>query len=114
MNINSFTRRARAASDPTRVRMLKLLESGELCVCEIMEVLGLGQSTASKHLGVLRDAGLVESRKEGTWSYYRLADGKGSEGLDFLRLVASRVEDQTARNDRKVLSKKRKACSRKT
>jgi DNA-binding transcriptional ArsR family regulator len=52
-----------------------MLGPGELCVCQIVEVLGLAPSTVSKHLSVLSGAGLVDSRKEGRWMYYRLPQG---------------------------------------
>ncbi len=65
---------ARAIYDETRGRILELLEHGELCVCELMEILQMDQSTASKHLGILHRTGLIERRKVGTWSYYRLSD----------------------------------------
>jgi ArsR family transcriptional regulator, arsenate/arsenite/antimonite-responsive transcriptional repressor len=63
-----------ALSDESRVRMLYALRHGELCVCQLIELLGLSPSTVSKHLSILRDAGLLDSRKEGRWVYYRLAD----------------------------------------
>ncbi len=68
----------KALSDPNRVRVLKLLERGELCVCEIQNLLGLAQSTVSKHMKLLEDAGLVERNREGTWILYSLADGRES------------------------------------
>jgi ArsR family transcriptional regulator, arsenate/arsenite/antimonite-responsive transcriptional repressor len=63
-----------ALSDESRVRMLYALRHGELCVCQLIELLGLSPSTVSKHLSILRDAGLLDSRKEGRWVYYRMAD----------------------------------------
>jgi ArsR family transcriptional regulator len=63
----------KALADPTRVRILGLLRSGEVCVCHIHEGLKLPQSLVSRHLAYLRRAGLVEARKEGLWVYYRLA-----------------------------------------
>jgi ArsR family transcriptional regulator len=68
----------KALSDPNRVKMLKLLQRRVLCVCEIKEALGLAQSTVSKHLKVLEDAGLVISAKDGLWVNYHLADGTES------------------------------------
>ena len=65
----------KALSDPNRVRVLKLLEEKELCVCEIQKVLGLAQSTVSKHLKLLEDAGLVDRKRQGTWIIFSLADG---------------------------------------
>ncbi len=65
----------KAAADPCRLRIVKLLKEGELCVCEIMTALSKPQSTTSHHLSILREAGLVKERRDGKWSYYRLADG---------------------------------------
>jgi len=65
---------AKAIADGSRARVLKMLESGELCVCQITAALDLAPATVSKHLSVLRLAGLVLSRKRGRWAYYRLAD----------------------------------------
>lgn len=63
---------AKALADENRMRVLMFLRAGELCVCQIMEMLGLAPSTVSKHLNILHHAGLLESRKEGRWIYYRL------------------------------------------
>ncbi|HBA82702.1 MAG TPA: transcriptional regulator [Verrucomicrobia bacterium] len=63
-----------ALSDENRLRMLYALRHGELCVCQLIELMGLSPSTVSKHLSILRDAGLLDSRKEGRWVYYRMAD----------------------------------------
>jgi ArsR family transcriptional regulator len=62
----------KALADETRVRMLMALRGGELCVCQITELFGFATSTVSKHLSVLHQAGLVESRKAERWVYYRL------------------------------------------
>ncbi len=62
----------KALADENRVRMLLALTGGELCVCQIRELFGLAMSTVSKHLSILYQAGLAESRKEGRWIYYRL------------------------------------------
>lgn len=66
----------RAFSDRTRLRILNMLRDGELCVCHIVEVLGVPQPTASRHLAYLRRARLVIARKEGLWSYYRLTPAR--------------------------------------
>ncbi len=63
----------KAAADPTRTRILKLLEGGGLCVCQVQAVLGLAPSTVSKHLTILKLAGLVEDRRDGKWIEYGLA-----------------------------------------
>jgi arsenate reductase/ArsR family transcriptional regulator len=62
----------KAAADPTRTRILKLLEGGGLCVCQVQAVLALAPSTVSKHLAILRLAGLVEDRRDGKWIEYAL------------------------------------------
>jgi ArsR family transcriptional regulator len=66
----------KAIADETRLRILSLLSSGELCVCEITKVLDIGQPKASRHLAVLRQAELVLDRREGMWMYYSLAGPK--------------------------------------
>jgi len=71
--MRDFEAALKAAGDPTRTRILKLLEPGELCVCQIQAVLGLAPSTVSKHLAILKAAGLVEDRREGKWIHYGLA-----------------------------------------
>jgi ArsR family transcriptional regulator len=67
----------RAFSDRTRLRILHLLLPGELCVCHIVSVLDLPQPKVSRHLAYLRRSGLVLTRKEGLWNYYRLAPVRG-------------------------------------
>lgn len=66
----------KAAGDPTRTRILKLLEAGGLCVCQVQVVLGLAPSTVSKHLSILKNAGLVEDRRDGKWIQYALVSGE--------------------------------------
>lgn len=63
----------KAAADPTRTRILKLLGQGGLCGCQIQEVLGLAPSTVSKHLSLLKHAGLLQDRRDGRWIEYSLA-----------------------------------------
>lgn len=64
----------KALADENRVRILVAVKGQELCVCQIVELLGLAQSTVSKHMSILHQARLVESRKEGRWMFYRAAD----------------------------------------
>lgn len=63
---------AKALAHPSRLMMLDALDGRELCVCELTELVGADQSTVSKHLAVLKQAGLVEDRKEGVMAYYRV------------------------------------------
>jgi ArsR family transcriptional regulator len=67
----------KALADETRLRILNLLVQGELCVCDIMAVLDIGQSKASRHLAYLRNVGLVDDRRNGVWMYYALAEAEG-------------------------------------
>ena len=72
--MRQFMSVAKALADENRVRVLLALRDRELCVCQIIELLGLAPSTVSKHMSILRQARLVESRKNGRWIYYRIAD----------------------------------------
>ena len=69
-----FLNITKALAEENRVRILLALEVEELCVCQIIELLELAPSTVSKHMSILRQARLVEGRKDGRWMYYRLAD----------------------------------------
>jgi DNA-binding transcriptional ArsR family regulator len=64
---------ARALGDENRLRAVLALRGGEMCVCQLVELLGLANSTVSKHMSILKAAGLVESEKRGRWVHYRLA-----------------------------------------
>ncbi len=78
----------KALADETRLRILNLIRHRELCVCQIVDVLGLGQSKVSRHLAHLRNAGLVSDRREGLWMYYSMTqpDGKlGEQLIDLLK-----------------------------
>ena len=76
--MKKFIKVMKALSDPNRVKMVKLLQHKVMCVCEIQSALGLAQSTASKHLKILEEAGLITYRKDGLWVNYHLADGADS------------------------------------
>jgi len=64
----------KAMADESRLKIIWALNGRELCVCQIVALLGSATSTVSKHVSILRQARLVESRKDGRWSYFRLAD----------------------------------------
>ena len=70
--MREFMNITKALADENRVRVLLALRKRELCVCQITELFGLAPSTVSKHLSILSQAGLLESRKDGRWIYYRL------------------------------------------
>jgi ArsR family transcriptional regulator len=97
----------RALADSTRVRVLLVLRRQELCACQITELFGLAQSTMSKHFYLLKQAGLVDCRKNGRWVYYALP-GKGAppavrEALDWVQ--RSLAEDPRIAEDQKKLKK---------
>ncbi|MBS1126281.1 MAG: heavy metal resistance transcription regulator [Nitrospirae bacterium] len=92
----------KALSDTTRLRVLKLLESGELCVCDIVTALDMSQPKISFHLNTLKEAGLIKDRKEGRWIHYRLDDS------DFFRRflllsVLEKIPEEAVAADRKRL-----------
>jgi len=102
--LRDFILQAKAISDETRIRILKLLEKGEFCVCQLMDILNMKQSTVSKHLGILKTAGLVEYRKNGTWTFYKLSDNLiNNYNLDFLKLLLCLKDDFLIREDKKRL-----------
>ncbi len=105
--VDAFLSVAKAVSDENRVRILLALRGGELCVCQLIELLGLAPSTVSKHMAILRQAGLVKLRKDGRWAYYRLA---GADAPPLIRrslrwLFESAGSTSRCREDRKRLEK---------
>jgi ArsR family transcriptional regulator len=76
--MDQFIKVMKALSDPSRLKIIKMLQHKPMCVCEIQKVLDIPQPTASRQLKILKDAGLAESRKSGLWVNYNLADGSGS------------------------------------
>jgi ArsR family transcriptional regulator, arsenate/arsenite/antimonite-responsive transcriptional repressor len=95
----------KALADETRLRILLSLTGGELCVCQIVELMGLAPSTVSKHLSILKQACLVDGRKEGRWMFYRLAEKDASiEARRIAALVSELLaSDSSVRDDAKRL-----------
>lgn len=89
-----------ALADPNRVRILLALRQGELCVCQITELFGFAPSTISKHLSVLRQAGLILSRKTERWVYYRLpgktVSSPAREALAWLHKSLAETDEASA------------------
>ncbi len=100
----------KAAADPTRARILKMLETGGLCGCQIQAVLGLAPSTVSAHLAILKAAGLVLDRRAGKWIEYSLVRGaKNPYVASILSLLRGSLdEDSSVRADCKRLSRIRR------
>jgi len=93
--MREFMAITKALSDENRTRLVMFLRGGEMCVCQIVEMLGLAPSTVSKHLEILHQAGLVESRKEGRWIYYSLP---GRDSPPCIRGVIRWLQDSLADN----------------
>src|SRR5688500_17816359 len=74
LDVRSFSRLFKALADETRLRIVALLAHGELCVCHIEKALDLSQPNVSRQLGILRSAGVVEARRDGTWVYYSITE----------------------------------------
>lgn len=81
VDVRPLSRLFRALGDETRLRIVALLAHGELCVCHLESALELTQPNASRQLGILKMAGVVDSRRDGTWVYYRLAD-QGDDSVE--------------------------------
>src|SRR5271169_6046994 len=94
----------RAAADPTRLRLILILQQAELTVTELTQILGQSQPRVSRHLKLLCDAGLLQRCKEGSWVFYRSADkGEGGElGTTLATLAENHKESREA--DRRKLS----------
>ena len=110
MDMEFYINVMKALSDSNRVRILLALDGCELCVCQILELLQLAPSTVSKHISILKQAKLVQSRKEGRWSFYKLSDSdRAGMGEDFISLTIKALEDsEIIKKDEIRLSKIKK------
>lgn len=99
----------RALADPNRLRLLRVLSQGELCVCDLQGVLRIPQARASRHLGHLRRAGLVRVRERGFWAYYSLAPARTPEHRAILRCLRA-LAGPKAEIDRARLAVRRRSC----
>lgn len=100
-----------ALSDPTRLAMVALLRRhGELCVCEIQDILGVTQSRASRHLRTLRQAGLLDGRRIGAWVHYRVANRPGESQKTLLETLDRLLPPKALNDLDKRLAAYRKKC----
>jgi len=111
--MKSFASVFKALSDESRLRIISLLfNSGELCVCDIEDVMGCTQTKVSRHLAYLRKAGLVDDRRQGLWMLYSIAKPKNEEQkktLDFLASVL-RANDVARKDAERLAGRIRKGC----
>lgn len=107
----------KALADETRLRIIALLTEGELCVCDIVAVLELPQSTVSRHLSYLKNAGWVIDRRQGLWVHYRLQDGvSGFQKTLLVSMPSNLAQMPQAVKDRKKLKrhlKEKRLCHQK-
>ena len=103
--IDQLTSIAGALADPNRVRLLAACLDQERCVCQLVALIDLSNASISKHLGQLRDAGLLQSRREGRWVHYRLPDEASPAARDAIAMVQSHaLGDALLRMDRQTLT----------
>lgn len=88
-DVRPLTRAFRALGDETRMRIVALLVHGELCVCHLETALGISQPNCSRQLGILKAAGIVDSRRDGTWVYYRITEQDHESVENVLSVLAS-------------------------
>lgn len=100
--MNELTIIFKALSDETRLRIIKLLEQGELCVCDIVAALDMVQPKVSFHLNALKEAGLIKDRKAGRWIHYRL-DTSDMFNRFLLLTVIEKAPLDAVQNDKKRL-----------
>lgn len=92
-----------ALADETRLRLLHLIKGGEICVCHLQDVLQTNQPKISRHLAYLRKAGLVESRRDGRWTHYRLRKlDRGLESILSQTLRSLKLEAQIKKDARRL------------
>jgi len=81
----------KALSDETRLRIINILFRRTFCVCELQEILEMSEPRVSRHLGILKDAGLVDCEKHGKWYYYSIVNNKENEYLfNYLKIMFSK------------------------
>src|SRR5438876_11636029 len=91
--MSSTLKSLRALADPTRLRIVALLERDELSVNELQEITRMGQSRISTHLGLLQDAGLLESRRDGKRTFYKWRQVADAVALEFIQLAVRAAKD---------------------
>jgi ArsR family transcriptional regulator, arsenate/arsenite/antimonite-responsive transcriptional repressor len=108
LDVRPFSRMFRALSDETRLRIVALLAHGELCVCHLEHALATSQPNVSRALGILRAAGVVDRRRDGSWVYYRLVAQDAPELQAVIDGVARALgSERTLRSD---LARLKKSC----
>jgi ArsR family transcriptional regulator len=94
MLIMSLAQMFKALSEEIRLRIISLLTGGELCVCDLIAVLDLPQSTISRHLAYLKNAGWVEGERRGVWMYYRLNEPEDALRANLMQALAAMLVEE--------------------
>jgi len=89
-------KRFKAFCDENRLKIIELLQGGELCACELLKALDMSQSTLSYHMKILCDAGVVINRQEGKWAHYRINPEGGELAIATLQSLTALHEDENA------------------
>jgi ArsR family transcriptional regulator len=108
LDVSPLSRAFSALGDETRLKIVALLTYGEMCVCHVESALGLSQPTASRHLGVLHAAGVVDKRRVGTWVHYRISQAARNDVKKLLALLKDTFSHE--RNLREGHAHIRKSC----
>lgn len=87
MNYQAITNIFKAFSDERRLKILELLKDGEECACFLIEQLSMAQSSLSYHMKILCDSGIVDSRQEGKWTYYKISEDGRNNALEVIKKI---------------------------
>ncbi len=102
--MKQLVKATKALSDETRLKILNLLLERECCVCEVMAILGISQTRASRNLGILQEAGLLKMRKVGLWALYSIDADMGQPVAELVAAIGrSLSDDKAAQQDRQLL-----------
>ncbi|NOY61740.1 MAG: helix-turn-helix transcriptional regulator [Gammaproteobacteria bacterium] len=111
MNTESLAALFKTLSEPVRLRIVYLLlKAGELCVCDLVATLELSQSVVSRHLAYLRNNGLVSTRREGVWVYYKVVDGCCGPLFEHICQCSEANEEMQADLTRLTTTVQRRLC----
>ncbi len=112
MNTESLAALFKTLSEPVRLRIVYLLlEAGELCVCDLVETLALSQSVVSRHLAYLRNNGLVVTRREGVWIYYRIVGDCCAPLFEHIRHCGASNPEMLADLEKLTATVQQRQCS---
>ncbi|WP_067843927.1 ArsR/SmtB family transcription factor [Amphibacillus sediminis] len=89
--INDMSKKLKAVSDPNRLKLLSYLKNGEICICDLVDVLQISQPAVSQQMKKLKDAGIIRERKKGTWKHFSLNDAQEP----YIQAILNELEART-------------------